>query len=448
MCLNDPDLTPFLTLTSPLPHPYLTLISQACARAWGHIPSTHASGKLTHCSFHVSLRYLPCILYNHKDAVGIECDKFKVARVLSGKLDSKISHCFSVGELRLSRHLVSLFRWLVDGHVSYNSHRNLSEFMSKLQWDTREEKAHSNIGFSILGYAALSGNLKLVQEALVLDSKNLDHATSWKSSLRHWGAYSPLGAAMGFAGFDVVESLLCARADPHKTWVTNKVGARISPFLFAAGIEHVQNLRARLARFPRWDVNATNYELGALHSAALVGSSHHDTIQCLLSARACCSLRDPFGGPALNCLMSSPTACLESLELLLERRTDPNMRLSGGVLAHRTMLRAANLGVRAGSKDPLLLESAGWIGMTSLMVAARDGKIEQVRMLLRARADASLTNCQGYTALDMARRDLGNVPQQLLDLLENRSDTTVSSPLPLTPHPSLLTPHSSPLTPY
>ena len=45
MCLNDPDLTFFLTLTSPLPHPYLTLISQACARAWGHIPSTHASSQ-------------------------------------------------------------------------------------------------------------------------------------------------------------------------------------------------------------------------------------------------------------------------------------------------------------------------------------------------------------------------------------------------------------------
>ena len=60
-----------------------------------------------------------------------------------------------------------------------------------------------------------------------------------------------------------------------------------------------------------------------------------------------------------------------------------------------------------------------WVtGLTPLMAAARRGKVSEIGLLLAARADPTIRNRQGHTALDLARVQLGGVvPLTLEELL-------------------------------
>ena len=84
--------------------------------------------------------------------------------------------------------------------------------------------------------------------------------------------------------------------------------------------------------------------------------------------------------------------------------------------------------VRHNTKKALFIELASVAGSTALTRHAMAGKIAEVRELLALRADPTIRNCQGCTALELVRSTFGAVPPVLQKLLEN-SEPTVE-PLP------------------
>ena len=75
---------------------------------------------------------------------------------------------------------------------------------------------------------------------------------------------------------------------------------------------------------------------------------------------------------------------------------------------------------------------AMWGGKSPLMGAAVNGKIAEVQELLALRADPTLLNHQGHTALDMVKSKFGTVPPSLRSLLEVSHATDELRALPET----------------
>lgn len=99
---------------------------------------------------------------------------------------------------------------------------------------------------------------------------------------------------------------------------------------------------------------------------------HTQIVRMLLDNRARIDTRDNMGRTALMYAASGPNP--ETVQLLLERRADPNL---------------------ADKEEKF----------TALMFAAAEGQIRVVEILLAHGADAALKDADGETALDFARQN-------------------------------------------
>jgi len=105
------------------------------------------------------------------------------------------------------------------------------------------------------------------------------------------------------------------------------------------------------------------------------------------------------------------------VKALLSRAADPNKPYRARTLKWRVILALARLAARFGKASPLFTELAWRQGATPLHGAAARGKVGTVQLLMEARAVVSC-NAQGLTPLEVARRLLGSVPEELADEIE------------------------------
>merc|ERR1739848_363991 len=89
--------------------------------------------------------------------------------------------------------------------------------------------------------------------------------------------------------------------------------------------------------------------------------------------------------------------------LAFVERTDVNLQVIPCTKKLRWLVLFARWAVEHDVKGALLQELAAMGGVTPLMNAARRGKVAEVRALLNMKADPTLRNDQGLTALEMAR---------------------------------------------
>ena len=106
------------------------------------------------------------------------------------------------------------------------------------------------------------------------------------------------------------------------------------------------------------------------------------------------------------------------MQPLVTAAIDVNVQISPRTRKWRALLATARWAANRGTKRQLLLEMATWAGATPLMGAVKQGKVAETQELLALRADPTLRNRQGLTALDLVKSKFGVVPpllQQLLD---------------------------------
>jgi len=102
--------------------------------------------------------------------------------------------------------------------------------------------------------------------------------------------------------------------------------------------------------------------------------------------------------------------------MLVEAGANVNHQTQCRTLKWRALLKMARAATHLGTSSAIFREMGQWAGNTPLMTAARWGKVEEMRILLEMRADASLRNHQAKTALDFAREVCG--AGLLLDIQE------------------------------
>jgi ankyrin repeat protein len=226
--------------------------------------------------------------------------------------------------------------------------------------------------------------------------------------------------------FDVVEFLLDAKADPRQE-STDPDMAGFNALFGAACMGLSRNVGLWLDKFPAWDLALQDGRSG---SAALGGcclnsvSESRRIIQDLLHRRADVNAPNFLGSTALHCVCTSETSNPQALKLLLEHRADPNLPSIPTTTAFRAIFAVARVAVHAGSGDGLLKEFAQCGGWTPLMVAAARGKVVDMAILLDARADPSLLNWQGRTALEIAAASYGGkAPEAIEDFLAVHQST-------------------------
>merc|ERR1712046_184878 len=114
-----------------------------------------------------------------------------------------------------------------------------------------------------------------------------------------------------------------------------------------------------------------------------------------------------MGASVLHYLASNENRTPDVLMQLLSDGVDMNARVTPQTKMWYWIFRLARWSTYFGTENSLLLELAELHGCTPLIIAARYGKVAEVREMLDMAADPALRNGQGRTALDLVRRRFG-----------------------------------------
>lgn len=212
----------------------------------------------------------------------------------------------------------------------------------------------------------------------------------------------PLHAAVAFASWPVVETLLDMGADPMAKCHNN-----FNMLHSMCSMGRANNVVNWCARFPQWDhsLRCTAAGATALSIATLVGPSRTDTVKALIEAGA-----DPtaFSAETGTTVLHNAAAnkdCDEELMTYLLNlpgvRAHINTQQRGKTFVWKLRFVAARALVRAGTEKAILKNVSEWPLMTPLMTAARNGNATVIRLLVEAGADTKIRNARGHTALDL-----------------------------------------------
>lgn len=145
------------------------------------------------------------------------------------------------------------------------------------------------------------------------------------------------------------------------------------------------------------DVNTTDQQGSTLLMIA-VRERNTELIRFLLDSRANAYKRNRYGDSALT--IAALQGQEDIVELLLERKIDPNQPGWNALhyAAFENRGRIAAMLLAAGADIDALAPN----GSTALMLAAKRGHLDTVRLLVGAKADLSRSDSVEGTALDMA----------------------------------------------
>lgn len=143
------------------------------------------------------------------------------------------------------------------------------------------------------------------------------------------------------------------------------------------------------------------------------------TFHTLLGAKADPHQKMLTGSSTIHQLGMHPAHLPNLLQLLLDEGLDVNLPQAPQTFLWRLLLPVFRCAVQLGSRNPVFLWLAPTEGRTPLMLAVEQKRcdVRTIFELLKFRADPHMRNKQGYTALDMARREFGAVPILLERLL-------------------------------
>merc|ERR1712232_1163670 len=116
---------------------------------------------------------------------------------------------------------------------------------------------------------------------------------------------------------------------------------------------------------------------------------------------------DDTGASVLHSAAANSNNTAGLVAQLVRAGADVNLRQEARTRKLRWIERFARWAVEHGAKGGLLQKLAMWGGLTPLMCAARNGKVQEVRQLLDMAADPTIQNDQGLTALELTRNAFG-----------------------------------------
>mmetsp|Transcript_8939 Transcript_8939/g.22503 ORF Transcript_8939/g.22503 Transcript_8939/m.22503 type:complete len:751 (-) Transcript_8939:234-2486(-) len=362
----------------------------------------------------------------------IPCDRVQIGAVLRELLDIELKHLRVTGQMERMRWLTCMRHLVLTGLPSSVDDATVSRsavtavsplqrLQQSLCWTDDDDSVARKSGRSLLMYAVVSDNLEATRSltqkgcAPLLDLEMQEADFSFGELL-----LTPLMAAMAFSRFEVVEALLDAGACPHKCSTEAATRGR-DVVMFAAFFARVDNIRKWMARFPDWDINRRDTIGGctALSAAVVLGpggSRTLATVSALLELRADPECWVYQGSNSLVGMACNYNACPGAIRMLIKAGANVNHQVESRTLKWRALLKTARTATHLGTSSAILREMGQWAGNTPLMTAARWGKVEEMRILLEMRADASLRNRQGKTALDFAKDVCGG--GLLLDIQE------------------------------
>lgn len=279
-----------------------------------------------------------------------------------------------------------------------------------------------------LHFAAKAGDIAKV-ESILLQGGSVDERD--KSEL------TPLMLAVANSHFEVVRILLAQGADIK---ATNKVGTTV--LMYAAGGDEPKATAAicqLLLEKHSGNINAQN-NIGhtALMSAATNGNDQVAALLLLKGANA--MTRDKDGKTALD--------HSNAVAFALENQTEEqrNLRRKLGKLLFKTNVQAVALhdAAKAGDVDrvkAVLTKGVGVderneLGRTPLMIAATQGHLEVVRLLLTKGADAKMFSNDGTSVLMSAsffRKKHESATANMALLLERGADANTTDRSGTTP---------------
>jgi len=279
-----------------------------------------------------------------------------------------------------------------------------------LGWTVVDDAAATKTGFTLTLCAAIANEPDVIRELAAQGGVDFNRRLK-VSNFRQFGYLSPgatpLMTAMAFSEFSLVEALLDANADPHKT-VTG-----ISALHFCACRGNVANVAAWLKRFPRWDVNKTDQAIG-IHPGganAMNGIHKQAILQDFIAAGLDVHSAPCWGGQAtMLCLMAiSEDPDLQAVKLLLDLRCDPNERWKPMRYMWKAVFTMARIAPPACTTR--WAEELGMMpGATPLHFAAKRGDVDLISLLMSAGGKADVKNVKGQTPLEVAEIFFGVVP--------------------------------------
>lgn len=360
------------------------------------------------------------------------CDRAKVGFVLERLLEAKLASLFEEGRPPLQgRILASLRPWFVHGPPSGQAEEKppeeqaqghedaareagaVAELKWALRWGSEAEEARIEqcSGYSLLHYAACSGNSRAARALLALRADvQLRTRKRCRAAGVLWEGMAPLHLAMAFAGWEVVETLLGAKAEPEQRC---PLGALLNttPLELACIYRRVSLVEAWRAHFPQGNLWCS------LNWAARSGSL--PVVKVLLAARAELGREMETGcGFALTWAAGdSEDADAAVVQALLLPGAKVNLRAKPqGRFA--ALCAAMRLAYRGGLRTELCVILANAKGLTPLHAAAGlNPNVQIIRMLLAARADPKAKNALGFRPLEYALC-LGTVPAEVLEALD------------------------------
>mmetsp|Transcript_3881 Transcript_3881/g.6831 ORF Transcript_3881/g.6831 Transcript_3881/m.6831 type:complete len:655 (-) Transcript_3881:325-2289(-) len=369
-----------------------------------------------------------CELGHEINGRRLACDKVRAGQVLSAMIDAKVRRLKSQDRRTEAFFFKALQHWFLqdlevsDASLPPQAKQHVTgiacaALKCKLGWTPRDEELSKKSGWTILFYAALSGNAAAIPSIQL--SQAADVNAKLRVHLKHlaymWKGVTPLFAAMAFASWDTVQALLDAKADP-KARCDNGMDA-----LFVGACNgRMENVNSWLSRFPDWnkDRNIPFFCMGISSVTCINGGGRNKqlTLECLMDSGADLRCKQRWGGEgALPCIVAmNEDGEHAMMQVVLEAGYDPNSLWKPPNMMWSLMLPGLRRASEWNPKSRPLAEMALLEGATPLHFAAKRGDVTMVKMLLHAKAEVC-RNAQGLTPLDAARLFFGEeVPQDLL----------------------------------
>jgi len=209
---------------------------------------------------------------------------------------------------------------------------------------------------------------------------------------------TPVMMAMTNGKWNCVEALLAAGASAHRVSDNG-----FQPLGYAVMGEAAETVRGWLRRFPEQDLECPERLLGAtpLQGAAFACSRAAPIVELLLEAKASAAGVAGNGFTALHFATMKEDSDPDVVRLLAKHGCDPSARQRPTMLRWKAAM-AALRAAAAVSSNTLVAEFAEWHQTTALHLAARRGDAASAEALIDGRADPSVLDGHGHSAVQAA----------------------------------------------
>jgi hypothetical protein len=380
------------------------------------------------------------------NGIEIPCDKAKVRTVLETMIHNRMRYAEELGDIIFMRQLSCLkHRFLLalpasgwahlvcEGQhgpvadawqLSKDQSLALENFKAFLKWHPREDMDAlvSMTGRSLLYYAVLADEKDVVQHLLVVQGPErlnlrLKYPASWAGEFH----ITPLDAAMIYGSFAVVRLLLEAKANPG---LRNPDGRNSDALHNACITGRSDNVRGWLDFFGgTWNMEPAAFGMNLTYLLAVATYITNDShgavvVRDLINAKANLHAITDEGQNCLQAGVFNKGFSPSLVRQFAACSVDVNSPIIAGTFLFRMLYRVSDVAVKFGSKNVIFEHFSRYgQGAVPLTAAAVNGKVEELRELLAMRADPSIGNRHGFTALQKAEHKFKVVPSVIQKLL-------------------------------